>query len=178
MTAEWTTPITWTVGQKPDADDFNEQIRNNLEYLYERVGAAQLWVPVANFFQSSWGYLQSRSTFPGAPLSGADAYAEMSGICPVSYAALATAQILVIPTATQAAADWDVSVEYAAPGEAYNAHSGSDTVTTYNVTADQIYAVDIKAILASIVAGDLMGVKLTQKTAGHNVHVLGLRLTW
>lgn len=33
MPAEWKTPITWTVDQLVSADDLNEQVRDNLEYL-------------------------------------------------------------------------------------------------------------------------------------------------
>jgi len=36
MTAEWHTPITWAVDQLVTNEDLNEQVRDNLEFLYER----------------------------------------------------------------------------------------------------------------------------------------------
>jgi hypothetical protein len=33
----WTTPSTWSVAQKVTADDMNEQVRDNLTHLYNRL---------------------------------------------------------------------------------------------------------------------------------------------
>lgn len=38
----WTTPVTWVDGAVVDAADLNEQVRDNLTYLYTASGDAGL----------------------------------------------------------------------------------------------------------------------------------------
>ena len=103
--------------------------------------------------------------------------ASMSFWIPNDYSSVTNAEIIVHVRATQAAASWHIDSNYAAPGEAYNASSESLEIT-YNVTNDEIYAIDISSILDTIAVGDIVGIQLDQKTAGHNVDVIGLRFRY
>jgi hypothetical protein len=94
---------------------------------------------------------------------------------PDHFDSLVEAKIVVRPTATQANANWDIESWYGGAGEAYNAHSESDTATTYNVTDDQLYEVDISGILTGLAAGDAGVIKITCKTdPGHEAQVIGM----
>ena len=88
------------------------------------------------------------------------------------------AKILVIPLATQANANWDIDSDYGSEGQLYTTHQELDAVTTYNVTQNILYGVDVSGILTALIAEDNVGLQLTQSAAGHNVGVVGFYLQY
>jgi len=111
-------------------------------------------------------------------LNAAGEYACMTFEIPWDFTAIVSAEIIVIPLATQANANWDIGVYYASVGEAATTHSETDAATTYNVTNGQVFAVDVSGILTAIAPGDNAGMYLAQQAAGHNVAVLGIRFRY
>ena len=107
-------------------------------------------------------------------------FGETAGVifkCPHDFTSITSAEIIIIPEDTNANADIDIASDYGAAGEAYNTHSGSDAATTYNLTQNQIYALDVSGILGSLAANDHVGITLDEKDT-NTIHVIGFRLRY
>jgi hypothetical protein len=87
-------------------------------------------------------------------------------------------ELIINPEHTAAAADYDLDSDYGAAGEARTNHSESNTAATYNVTTDQLFAVDLTTVFAALTAGDVCGVKFTNNEAAGAVQLLGVRLRY
>ena len=57
-------------------------------------------------------------------------------------------------------------------------HSEADAASTYNVTLNQCFEVDISGILTALATGDYVGIRLTVSTAGHDVFMVGIRFKY
>jgi len=97
---------------------------------------------------------------------------------PYDFSAIVTARLLVVPIATQAAANWDINAIYGSVSEHFDVHNVADTATTYNVTDSHLYSVDAATILVSIVAGDVGKIVFTLSNSAHDVALLGLALKY
>jgi len=171
----WTVPSDRSVGELITATIWNQNLglAGNSKYLKDAVDGKQakvLWVPV-----SAGSYTLSQN-FGGECFDGDDAYMHLW--IPSDFTAVTTAGIVVRPLATQGSANWDITSYFAAIGEAYNTHSLSDAASTYNVTDDQMFEVDVSGILTGLAAGDWLVVRILVSTAGHNVGVHGLKITY
>lgn len=125
------------------------------------------------------GAMDNHGFFAGARLTTAGQAAHISFKVPHDFSAITSAEVIVIPMATQAAANWDIESDYGAIGEAYNTHSEADAATTYNVVLNQLFAVDISGILtAPPVADDYVGIKLSMMDNAHDTFVLGVRFKY
>lgn len=63
--------------------------------------------------------------------------------------------------------DIDIDSQYAAEGEAYNNHTGSDHTTTYTISAaGTIWYLDLSTIVASLAAGDSCGILIQHNAIG------------
>jgi len=102
---------------------------------------------------------------------------------PHDFSTIIVAQLIIIPHGASAVA-WDIDIDsdYGAVGEAHTANSEADTTTTYNLTEDEIEAIDIAGILSAIAAHDFVGVKLTNSRAGDAeyayIEVVGVRIRY
>ncbi len=135
-------------------------------------GASEIYIPIT---QDDTGTgLTNKGDFPGGDgVTGADV-SRVSFRCPDNFSSITTAVIMVIPEDTQGAANWDITSDYGAVGEAFTTHSESDAATTYNVTADQIFEVDVSGILTSLAAGDYVGLGISNiGGAAHQVTFIG-----
>lgn len=96
--------------------------------------------------------------------------------CPPDLQQLVRATLKILPNATQANADWDIFSDYGTVGEAPNAHSEADAATTYNVTNNQWYDIELVALgfFASMTIGDRGGIRIRVSTAGHNLSLFSL----
>ena len=111
--------------------------------------------------------------------SGANHWCAASFYVPEDFTAIDEAVLLVLVADTQASANWDIYSWYATVGEDKNNHSESDVATTYNVTQDQLYEVDISGILSALAAGDFVGVEIINATgAGHRFFGFGVRFKY
>ena len=145
-----------------------------LKGINESVGTKEFFIPVTHGTEM----LSSYNYGPVARCNLSGEHGIIYFYVPLDFVSLTAAVIVVIPTATQAAADWDLASRYGAVGEAYNIHTGANTTTTYNVTNNQLYGVDISGLLASIAAGDYVIVSLRQMTDLHNVDIVGVRFKY
>lgn len=96
---------------------------------------------------------------------------------PADLSVVVALELIVIPGNTSAAANFDLDSDYAAVGQAKTTHSESDTTTTYDITTDELFAIDLTGVFALLAAGDACGVKLTNNEASA-VQVLGVRLRY
>ena len=115
---------------------------------------------------------------PVGPLINASGFALMAFFIPADFLSLTSAVIWVIPKATQGAADWQIHSWYAQDGEARNTHAESDIVTTYNVTNNQNFEVDVSGILTALAALDRGGIRLLLNDNAHDVSVVGLYIKY
>jgi len=122
--------------------------------------------------------MRQRANFAGAEINDVDEDGFCTFRIPNDFSSVVTAELIVVPMATQAAANWDIYSSYAGDGENYNLHNESDTTTTYDATLSVQRSIDISGILSSIVVDDLVGIRLVQKTAGHDVFVFGVRFKY
>ena len=115
--------------------------------------------------------------FPCALLNATNDSAHIAFKVPHDFTSIIKAEILVNPRKTEGAAEWGILSDYGAEGEAATNHSESDILTTYNVTLNILFAVDISTILSALAAHDLVGIMITQLDAGgtHDLDVLGIR---
>ena len=97
---------------------------------------------------------------------------------PHDFTTITSAEIILVATTSNATANYDVASDYGAIGEAYNTHSEADAATTYNVTLNQLYALDISGILTAIAADDYVGISLTNNIVAEACYVIGLRLKY
>jgi len=81
--------------------------------------------------------------------------------------------------ATGAAEDIDITSTYAAMGEAFNTHTGSDLTSTYNVpAANLIWELDISGIYGSLDANDYAGLYIKHNAIGGAINYLGVKLSY
>lgn len=111
--------------------------------------------------------------FIGGALEGAIAFR-----VPYDFTSITSAEAIIIPDQTNATTNIDINSDYGAIGEAYNNHSESDTASTYNLTQNQIYALDVSGILTGIAAGDYVGIRITAGAGGDTHNFIGFRLRY
>jgi hypothetical protein len=152
---------------------------NKVKGNFDALAVKELWVPVTHFSEYSVDVgVQLLGNYPLAVLASTNDTAGLSFKVPYDFGAIVEAKVVVIPTATQASANWDITISYAAIGQSSTTHTGTLTSSTYNVTSGQLYGIDISGGLASLAVGDYAGVKMGMGTAGHTVNVLGLYLKY
>ena len=105
-------------------------------------------------------------------------HANISTWVPWDMTTLTNASLLVIPRATLAAAQYSIDAYFGSPGQAYTTHITGDAVSTYNVTQNIFFEIDLLAILALAVAGDAIGIRLTQRDAPSNVNAVLVRFRY
>ena len=147
------------------------------------IGQAPGEDPTRELFVPATGTIGGTIAYTGTAraavvLAGANQRALGSFFVPADFKAIIEAVIIVNPTATKAAANWDITTKCAAAGEAENTHEQTDAASTYNVMASQLFEVDISGLLTGMLAGDYCGFVLMEGTAGDNVDVIGFRLKY
>jgi len=148
------------------------------------VATREFFVPVTYGTQGGVGAwdMTVRGDFPGASPDAANDVAHVAFKVPHDFTAITNAEFIVIPLFTDATANWDIDSDYGAIGQAYNTHSETDVATTYNVVANQLFAVDlddaVTGILSALAADDYVGIKITLGDAGDDFHALGVRFKY
>lgn len=145
--------------------------------------ARKAYVDAAEFFVPALALLGGGATLTATLPSGvllwtADSYGDVVFSIPADFSSITDAVLVVIPLSTQAAADWDIRARYQSIGEARGTHDESDNASTYNVTNDILFEVDISGILTVLAAGDCVGVRLTTKNDAHDLVLLGVRFKY
>ena len=172
----WTTPADIVTGHTVTASEWNDAVgeTGNTKYLYDNRKGKVIWVPATYLMQAgSDRAIDDVGYFPAAYMTTADDEAAVSFWCPSDFSAITEAYLLVIPKATQGSANWDTKANYAAVGEAYNTHSETNTASTYNVTDDQLFKVDVSDILTGLAADDFCGITIQIKDSAHDAALIG-----
>ena len=109
---------------------------------------------------------------------GSNADVEITFEFPADFGALTKLDIVGIPAGTFTNKDIDLTSQYAAPGELYNAHGAADTTGIYSGVADTIFNIPIGSLYASASALDFAGIMLKHNAIGTNVRYLGVRMEY
>ncbi len=177
MVAVFTAGATRATGYLVPASVWNAYLGGNgsIDFL----GIKELWVPVTAWENNAGPQaLDVSDNVAKAVLSAVDMSAIMCFRCPYDFASIVEAKVVVWPTATQASANYDIMTTYAKLTETWNTHAVNDTASTYNVTANKIFEVNVATPLASMSAGDIVNMIIVQGSAGHNVNVFGFYLKY
>jgi len=99
---------------------------------------------------------------------------------PHDFSSITDAVLVVVP-ASNANASWNVDIEviYGANGEANNAHSDTDTGSTYDWSTDDldIVEIDISGLLGNLAAGDYVNVEV-ENNETDDLGIYGVRLRY
>ena len=98
----------------------------------------------------------------------------ITGRVPLAATTISKIAVVLIPATTATGLNIDFAVSYAANGEDITTHSGADTTSTYNFTANEFTEIDLIAIFGSISGGDFFGIEVDHQSIGQNVHYLGV----
>ena len=112
-----------------------------------------------------------------------DAEPEQANICfecPVPYARIKTAELVVIPLEDALIMYIDISIKYAQIGEPYNTHWYTGAFPVANVTTDELTTIDIRDYFIAVEQDDYFGLKArySATATATNMLVLGLRMTY
>lgn len=94
---------------------------------------------------------------------------------PADFTSLTDLVFATIPDATETV-NFDVNVQYAAAGQAVNTHTGSISGGSASATSAQLLEIDISSTVASLAAGDFVGIELDSSTS--QIRVLGVRMKY
>jgi len=136
----------------------------------------ELFIPIS--FPGTGGVFNSAGNFAGIFIDLLNDKTFGHLIIPIDFTAVVEAVLLVVPGATQAAAEWTLMTQYAAPGENYTTHSETDATGTFDVTADCFFEVDFSGLLMNLVARDILGVRMILRRNGDSARVLGIRFKY
>jgi hypothetical protein len=172
MAAVWTAPADVVTGELITATVWNNMVgvNGNDQYLANTKRNKEVFYPCTSSTATMSNY--------GAYLISSGDDGDIMGMVPADFTSITTAKVIVLPAASQASANWDVALSYGAIGEAYNAHTGASSSATYNVTANQLFAIDIASLLGSLAAGDVFSIRVTLSNSDHDLWVLGFQLTY
>ena len=93
---------------------------------------------------------------------------------PADFTTLVSAELVTIPDATETI-NWNVTTDFGAAGEAYNANSDSVTSST-SATASQLLESDLSAALTGLAASDYVGLIFHSDTT--LIRIVGLRIKY
>ena len=97
---------------------------------------------------------------------------------PHDFTTLTALVLVAIPGGTVGAADIDLSSDYGAPGEAFNANSESNTVITFALTINVLAELDITSVFSALAANDYAGLLINHTGVTGGVDYLGIRLRY
>jgi len=109
---------------------------------------------------------------------GANASISITFSFPETFTTLVKLVLVFWPTSTFVAQDIDLTSDYAAPGQLFNNHQGSDLGSTYSATADTITEIDVSGLFASAAANDYAGLMAKSNAIGTGLNYVGLRMVW
>lgn len=117
--------------------------------------------------------------FPVAYSSVTGTSGHVSFLVPLDFLSIVSAILVVVAGQTASGQDVDINSDYGAIGQAYSAHSESDTASTYDWTNLQLEEIDVSGILTALAAGDYCGIKMTSNVAANaGPKLVGLRFKY
>ena len=106
--------------------------------------------------------------------SGSECYFIL--LIPDDFSSLVSADVIVLPVAS-GSLTFSLESDYATTGEAYNTHSDSDTTGSYALTDEELIGIDVSSVLASISAGDYVGLTI-EKDSAVSLKFIGLKFVY
>ena len=97
---------------------------------------------------------------------------------PEDFRSIVGANVQIIPGTTLAAADIDLSTEYALPGEQSDAHSESNLGITFPWVAGEITEIDVSSVFTAIRPGDTVGLVLDNNSVTGGYVILGFHFEY
>jgi len=168
----WTAPKDWATSELVTAANMNTHVRDNLNYLKDSKMDKELFTPGVS--------ASNGATFGIFGIYLVDATQSGSAylVLPADYSACSSVKVIVYPNATNANANWDISITKFHQGSAHT--QVLDTTTTYNFTANQTTFIDLTTLWNSLapVAGDLVCIFITCATAGHTGYYQGFKISY
>lgn len=169
-----------------DADIANKKYVD--DQIADKVGdvneaTMSMWIPwMSANSQAAFGCSAAIGDYGSSFALGTTDTAYCTFRVPHDYTSITTAVIVLITDFTDAAAAFDIQSDFAAAGEDKDTHGIADNASTYNVTNDRIFELDISGILDDagsniIAANDYVGIKLTNSEPPedeHRVSLLGI----
>jgi len=95
---------------------------------------------------------------------------------PPNFASLVSLNIYGIPNGTFTDQDIDLTSDYAAPGELYNAHEQSDITSVYSGVINTIWTLNAAGVFSGAAANDVAGLYIKHNGIGATVYYLGIRM--
>jgi hypothetical protein len=164
-------------------------VASNISLILQYDGVSSRWRAISNsgaqllaqvrsrFYQSAANASTARGDHNTISVgANADIYLEFS--VPDDFVSLVSVYAVMIPGATNAAANIDLASDYAGIGEVYNFHSESNIASTYPLTINVMTALDLSSVFSTLSAGDLCGVHITHNTIGATAYYLGVKLSY
>ncbi len=172
----WTNPTTRSTGDLITAAIWNTDLVDNLRFVHDRVVERLQAVlnPTAAYLGNATYASQANNTdIPGL----GPQYFRFTA--PGDLGSLVAAEVLVMGSAT-GAYEYDAHAEYGALGEAYTAHVASALNQSHAMTANQLSALSVSSLLASLAAGDIVNVRVGMSAGvlSASWYFLGLRLRY
>ena len=130
---------------------------------------------ITQFFATNGN--DTRGTYATVVIAS-NANVDITFFAPNDLVDFGTAEVVLMPVATNTLRDIDIIVNYATVGEDLALNVGSNTTATYDLIADQIKSIDITSLLGSIKAGDFVGVNIDHNSVGQNIDYLGVLITY
>ncbi len=122
--------------------------------------------------------MNQTSGLPGGYINAAGESAWVAFHIPHDFNSITEAVVLINPLAN-GTHRFDIISDYAAVGEDYETHSGSDLNHDFSMTASQLYEIDVSGVLSSLSAGDYGGIMLLgDATNTPNALVIGFRFKY
>lgn len=113
---------------------------------------------------------------------GASAAFPFTFSIPSDFEEIVTLAAIVIPSAGAAGAgrDIDLTSDFGALGELFNANSQSDTTTTYDFTGltNTLTTINLAPVFSGVAAGDYCGVTIDHNGIGGTIDYLGILLLY
>jgi len=171
----WTAPTIRNTGDLITSSIWNIDLKDNLDYLKLEQGYRKnIWVPVHNTVTGAFG---TEGYYATQVLTPTDE-GHVNFNVPAGFTAIVTAQMIIIPKATDGTWNLDIYSVCAAIGELDDTHTDSDLATTYPLVAETLYGVDFSGILTAMAAGDFCGVVVLNSDGADTIEMLGFYMTY
>lgn len=164
----WTDPTTRSTGDLITAAIWNQDVVDNLEYLYNRT--VTRWIrPQGNLGAASDWYVINCYVTPFAAFFSFD--------IPADFDQLVSLEVAILGTQT-GQRTYDLNSDYGNPDDAedYDNHSEALTSQTVDVIQDEMEWIDVSGVFNSLAVGDVCSLKMSGSY--QYMYILGCRMRY
>jgi hypothetical protein len=138
-------------------------------------GSTKLFTQVSQY-TAGGSTISNFYNLPTTHISGAGHVGMCSFYVPVPIEKIIKASAIVRPTATDAAAHITLTVGYGRVGEVYQRDNNADSTATYSLTQDRLAEIDLLPLMDTVLADDVVGVRLTYNDIAF--HYVGVQIEY